>query len=125
MSVVHERLQRNIALNGWTMWSALRTLSGRAPARPTFSSPPWHPVEFQSFVRVMRSADGELTSTRVPVITIDGFVRERQLERVDLIKVDTESTEPQVLRGGERGASEVPADGCLRGPEGTRQRTVA
>jgi FkbM family methyltransferase len=40
-----------------------------------------------------------LTHTSVPVATIDDFVRERGIARVDLIKIDTESTEPDVLRG--------------------------
>lgn len=32
-------------------------------------------------------------------ITGDSFVRDRRVERVDLIEIDTESTEPEVLRG--------------------------
>jgi hypothetical protein len=35
----------------------------------------------------------------VSVITVDRFVRENNLEAVDLVKIDTESTEPDVLRG--------------------------
>jgi hypothetical protein len=33
------------------------------------------------------------------VITLDSFIRDRGLTKVDLIKIDTEGTEPQVLRG--------------------------
>jgi FkbM family methyltransferase len=33
------------------------------------------------------------------VIRLDDFVKERWIERVDLVKIDTESTEPDVLRG--------------------------
>ena len=46
----------------------------------------------------MRPA-GELRSTTVPLTTLDRFVRENGLDRVDLVKIDTETTEPQVLRG--------------------------
>jgi FkbM family methyltransferase len=35
-----------------------------------------------------------------PAVTLDSFVADRRLEGVDLIKVDTESTEPLVLAGG-------------------------
>lgn len=42
---------------------------------------------------------GDVRSSTVPVITLDRFVRENGLSRVDLVKIDTESTEPQVLRG--------------------------
>jgi FkbM family methyltransferase len=41
----------------------------------------------------------ELQSQKVKVITLDRFVRDRSLGCVDLVKIDTESTEPQVLRG--------------------------
>lgn len=40
-----------------------------------------------------------LNRSAVPVITLDGFIRERALEHVDLVKIDTETTEEQVLRG--------------------------
>jgi FkbM family methyltransferase len=39
----------------------------------------------------------------VPTITLDDFVEEAALERVDLVKMDVEGAEPSVLRGG-RGA---------------------
>jgi hypothetical protein len=39
-----------------------------------------------------------LTSTQVPVVTIDRICTSRDLD-VDLIKIDTETTEPAVLRG--------------------------
>ncbi len=35
-----------------------------------------------------------------PAVTLDSFVAERRLEGVDLIKMDTETTEPMVLAGG-------------------------
>ena len=46
----------------------------------------------------MRSAE-MICSFPVSVITVDSFVRENAIEGVDLVKIDTESTEPQVLLG--------------------------
>jgi hypothetical protein len=46
----------------------------------------------------MRSAD-QLTSVEVPVISLDTFARDHNLTGIDLLKIDTESTEPEVLRG--------------------------
>ena len=46
----------------------------------------------------MRSTEN-LVSTVVPVITLDRFVREHNPGQVELVKLDTESTEYQVLRG--------------------------
>jgi hypothetical protein len=36
---------------------------------------------------------------KVKAIALDDFVHERQLESVDLLKIDTETTEPDVLAG--------------------------
>ncbi|HEY8461039.1 MAG TPA: FkbM family methyltransferase [Blastocatellia bacterium] len=36
---------------------------------------------------------------KAQVISLDDFVMERRIDRVDLVKIDTESTEPDVLRG--------------------------
>jgi FkbM family methyltransferase len=36
---------------------------------------------------------------RVPTVSLDTFVRSRGIERVDLMKIDTETTEPEVLEG--------------------------
>jgi len=46
----------------------------------------------------MRTADS-LQSFQVPVARLDTFVRENGVQFVDLMKIDTESTEPQVLNG--------------------------
>jgi FkbM family methyltransferase len=40
-----------------------------------------------------------LRRVRVPAMTVDAFVNEHQVPVIDLVKIDTESTEPQVVRG--------------------------
>ena len=35
----------------------------------------------------------------VPVVTLDGYCRENKIEKIDLLKIDVETHEPQVLRG--------------------------
>lgn len=39
---------------------------------------------------------------RVPTVTLDQFAESRGIARVDLVKIDTETTEPDVLVGGGR-----------------------
>jgi FkbM family methyltransferase len=46
-----------------------------------------------------RSADASLRNIPVAVITLDRFFQARGVDSIDLLKVDTETTEPQVLRG--------------------------
>ncbi len=95
----YERLQRNVAANGLANVTCLAAAAGAgdgtaelfhvAGAMPTSSS---LSLEF------MRPA-GELQRLAVPVVALDRFVSENGLARVDLVKVDTESTEPDVLAG--------------------------
>ena len=40
-----------------------------------------------------------IVSTRVKVIALDNFVREHKISQLDLVKMDTEETEPDVMRG--------------------------
>jgi len=44
----------------------------------------------------------EATATPVHLVTLDDFVAERGLERIDLLKIDTEGNELDVLRGATR-----------------------
>ncbi len=37
---------------------------------------------------------------RVPVITVDDFIRERAIDRIDLMKIDVEGMELKVMQGG-------------------------
>lgn len=43
---------------------------------------------------------GELGAHRVPSLTLDRFVNERKIERIDLVKVDIEGAEYRFLQGG-------------------------
>ena len=96
---VFERLQKNIALNKLsnvlTVPSAVGDIDGTAEF---FSTSTPMPCSSSLSFDFMRSAD-LLSSFPVPVITLDRFVRDNGLSGVDLVKIDTESTEPQVLRG--------------------------
>jgi len=99
LAEIHDRLTRNVELNGLknvvTLASAVGDVDGSAEffhvATPLPSS---SSLSFE----FMRPTAG-LTSSTVPVTTLDRFLRGRGIGRVDLVKIDTESTEPQVLRG--------------------------
>jgi len=96
---IHERLTQNVELNGLknvvTLASAVGDVVGSAEffhvATPL---PSCSSLSFE----FMRPTAG-LTSSTVPVTTLDRFFRGRGIGQVDLVKIDTESTEPQVLRG--------------------------
>jgi FkbM family methyltransferase len=100
MAAVHERLRQNVALNGLDNVECIASAAGDTDGHAEF----YHvfgglPSSSSLSLEFMSACGGELHSTRIPVITIDKLVREKRIGRVDLLKIDTENTEPQVLRG--------------------------
>ena len=93
------RLQRNVHFNGLRNVVCTQTAVGESEGTAEF----FHvaaelPTSSSLSYAFMESADN-LTHSEVPVVTLDNFVRQHHINRVDLMKIDTESTEPDVLRG--------------------------
>ena len=64
----------------------------------------WHNDAHSADHRVVtpefkRQHNDSLQVTRVPVITVDSFVRERKIDRVSFIKIDVQGYEPMVCEG--------------------------
>jgi len=96
---IHERLLRNIQLNGPGNVECVASAVGEDEGAADF----FHveaplPTSSSLSHEFMRSTRG-LVSTKVPVTTLDRFVADRRIPRIDLLKIDTESTECEVLRG--------------------------
>lgn len=95
----HDRLVRNVARNGIANAECLAVAAGDRDGTAEF----FHvgtkvPTSSSLSFEFMKPHAG-LRRLMVQVTTLDSFVRERRLTRVDLVKIDTESTESQVLRG--------------------------
>lgn len=99
LAEVYDRLQKNIALNDLKNVECICAAVGEVDETAEFYHVADHmPCSSSLSLEFMQSAS-DVRSSTVPVITLDRFVRENNLSRVDLLKIDTESTEPQVLRG--------------------------
>lgn len=102
MPQIFKRLCINIGLNHLKNVHCYHTAVGQQPGTAEF----YHatePLPTSSSLSFDFMKDvSNLTCSKVPVITLDDFVEERKIERVDLVKIDTESTEPDVLRGMEQ-----------------------
>lgn len=114
---VRERLDRNVSLNGLRNVTCLPLAIGSTHGTAEF----FHvedgiPSSSSLSGAFMRSIvdNGRLATSRVDVITVDEFVADHGLAgQVDLLKMDTESTEDDVFRGMvETLASERPAIFC-------------
>lgn len=95
----NERLQRNVGLNNLSNVRAIASAVGDIDGTAEFFfTETQMPCSSSLSYDFMRSAEG-LRSVDTPVITVDTFARENALEGVELVKIDTETTEPQVLCG--------------------------
>ena len=87
-----QRLSRHIALNEMECIHAHRLALSDAPGTASM-----HGREHNSGAAFLELGEGE-----VRVSTLDEFVAERGLRRLDFMKIDVEGFEERVLRGGER-----------------------
>lgn len=102
LNEIYERLIRNVRLNLLDNVECTECAVAEVEGRAEFFHHTTHmPTSSSLSYEFMHSSAGsaELVSSNVPLVSIDRFVREKKIDRVDLVKIDTESTEPQVLRG--------------------------
>lgn len=100
LSAIYERLQQNIALNDLQNVEAVLGAVGAEEGEAEFfhlegAQLPTSSSLSHKFVEDVQN----VTSTKVKIFKLDKFAAERRIDRVDLMKIDTESTEPDVLRG--------------------------
>jgi FkbM family methyltransferase len=94
----YQRLQSNVALNQLKNVRCFQSaLSDKDGTAQFFHQPGM--TFTASLSREFMHWQKTWSSSMVTVITGDKFVEENNLPRVDLMKIDTESTEPQVLAG--------------------------
>jgi FkbM family methyltransferase len=92
----------NLELNGVSNVTALRVAAGREDGRALLYDPPPGNLG-QSSMRVTPDArippPGIRPATEVPVHPIGSLLRESDIDRVRLVKIDVEGSEVDVLRG--------------------------
>ena len=106
MEAIHRRLIENVERNHLGNAECLNVAVGDEPgtARFFFSQTAFReglPTSSSLSESFMQGAPG-LTGVDVPVVTLDEFCAGRSVTHVDLVKIDTETTEPSVLRGMRR-----------------------
>lgn len=100
MPAIFRRLERNIALNALDNVAVHQAAVGESTGTAEF----FFTSEFELPTSSSLSSDfmdgtPQLAKKTVPVVSLDDFAREHAIQKVDLMKIDTESTEPAVLRG--------------------------
>jgi FkbM family methyltransferase len=99
LPAVHARLARHVSLNRLASVECLMAAAGAREGTASFYHQAHGLPTSSSLSQEFMAQAADLVATEVPVVTVDDLVRERQVARVDLVKIDTESTEPDVLEG--------------------------
>jgi len=99
LPAIHARLRRHVSLNRLANVECLMAAAGAREGTADFYHVGAGLPTSSSLSREFMTGTQGLVSTPVPVVVLDRLVRERGLSRVDLVKIDTESTEPDVLEG--------------------------
>lgn len=102
LPVVHERLRRNVRLNGLRNIVCHQTaVGGESGEAKFYHLPGCIPSSSSMSLNFMEpvAGDRKLAAFEVEVTTIDDFVAANDVRGVDLVKIDTEATEDSVLRG--------------------------
>jgi FkbM family methyltransferase len=95
-----ERLRRNLTGNGLTNVHPVESAVSDRDGTLDLHIPPGVSLPLGASARPDFRRPGR--RIQVPSITLDTFVQQQAIPRVDLIKIDTEATEPQVLAGARR-----------------------
>jgi FkbM family methyltransferase len=87
-------LKQNFDQTGKDCFTALNLAVSNKAGEVRFSS-----SNASATNRIVRDDNAGLPTIPVPAITLDQFIGEQQLNRIDLLKIDVEGFEPNVLRG--------------------------
>lgn len=101
MSPIYERLRSNVERNGLRNVRCLAIAAGSRNETADFFSFEGLPFASSLSDRFTQSAGLPRSRTSVQVARLDDIVRQLGLATVDLVKIDVESSEPQVLEGME------------------------
>jgi FkbM family methyltransferase len=98
LPLIARRLRRNVRLNKLSRIVVNRAAVGRL-AGETELHVPATGFCLPSSASMAAGLFGKTRAIRVPLVSLDSYARSRDLPRVDVIKIDTETTEHRVIDG--------------------------
>ncbi|TND07980.1 MAG: methyltransferase FkbM [Bacteroidetes bacterium] len=96
MQRVYEKLQENIRLNGYDITAVEKAVSDHDGAAVIYDTDDEHNL---SVTVNKKTAAGATIEVEIETVRIDSFIREQNIGRIDLVKIDVETHEPEVLAG--------------------------
>lgn len=95
---VYTKLQENNALNGYDIMCVKKAASNANGKAIVYDTPTEHVLSV-TVGKNLNSPEKKVIPTEVETIRLDTFIKEQQLDRLDLMKLDVETHEPEVLEG--------------------------
>jgi FkbM family methyltransferase len=95
---VFEKLKKNISLNGFNTVAVAKAVSNTNGSAVIFDIPYEH-VYSVTVNKNLSSPGIKTVETKIETITLDSFIEENNIPKIDLIKMDVETHEPEVLEG--------------------------
>jgi FkbM family methyltransferase len=100
MAAIYERFKQNVVLNKLQNVEIVLGAVGAEEGEAEFFHLDGAELPTSSSLSHEFVKDNEnITSTKVKIFKLDTFIADKKIDCVDLMKIDTESTEPEVLRG--------------------------
>ncbi len=96
-----DKLKKNVTLNGFTVECVKKALSDKTGKA----------IIYEIDAELINAATlnektgtaGQLhKQTEIDTITLDDFIEEKKIKKIDLMKIDVETHEPQVMKGFEK-----------------------
>jgi FkbM family methyltransferase len=95
---IFAKLKENIALNRYDITGVEKAVSDKDGTAIIYDTSTEH-VYAVTVNKNLSDPDVKVTETEIKTVTLDTVVREYNLEKIDLIKIDVETHEPEVLAG--------------------------
>jgi FkbM family methyltransferase len=95
---VYKKLEENIKLNKFNIQAIEKAVSNFNGTATIFDTPTEH-IYSVTVNKNLNTENANVIETTIQTITLNSFVKEMNLEKIDLIKIDVETHEAEVLDG--------------------------
>lgn len=92
------KLQKNISLNNFDIFPIEKAVSN-SDGIATIYDPQIEHIYSVTVNKNFLSPDSKVLETEIEIITLDSFIKQNNINKIDLIKIDVETHEPEVLEG--------------------------
>lgn len=95
---VFQKLHKNVALNNYNIYAVEAALSNSEGTATIYDTDAEHTYSV-TVGKNMHSSDSAVIETKIQTITLQSFIQNNNLSKIDLMKIDVETHEPEVLEG--------------------------